>query len=67
MQPTQRLSNNLAGAFFIAVIFLVMTLLLDRIHPAAATGKLVTLFCALGLAALVGWTWCTVKAVSPKD
>jgi hypothetical protein len=67
MKNSQRLSNNLAGALLISVVFLVITLALDRVHPNPATPYVFTLFCALGLASLAGWTWLSVKAVTPKD
>jgi FtsH-binding integral membrane protein len=67
MKNSQHLSNNLAGALLISVVFLVITLALDRVHPHPATRYVFTLFCVLGLASLAGWTWLSVKAITPKD
>ncbi|MBK6852662.1 MAG: hypothetical protein IPG93_13750 [Burkholderiales bacterium] len=67
MKNSERLSNNLAGALLISVVFLVITLALDRVNPTPATRYVFTLFCVLGLASLGGWTWLAVKAVTPKD
>lgn len=67
MKNSVRLSNNLAGAFLVSVVFIVITIALDRAFPTPATRYVFTLFCALGLASLAGWTWQSVKAITPKD
>lgn len=67
MKNSVRLSNNLAGAFLVALVFLVITVALDRDYPKPETRYVFTLFCAFGLASLVGWTWLSVKAITPRD
>ncbi|MEY2689693.1 MAG: hypothetical protein RL375_3892 [Pseudomonadota bacterium] len=67
MKNSLRHSNNLAGAFLISVVFLVITLALDRANPHPATRYVVMLFCTLGLTSLGAWTWLSAKAVMPKD
>lgn len=50
-------SNNFAGIFLVAVIFLVITVAVDRHAPSAAYTPLLWFFALVGLLALGGWIW----------
>jgi hypothetical protein len=60
-------ANNLAGACFISILFLVFALALDRAFPTPSTIYVVMLLCALGGASLGGWAWLSIETLRRSD
>jgi len=52
-----RRSNNAAGIFLVAVVFIVETSVLDHAEPRAVTPYVLGLLGAVGLAALAAGLW----------
>jgi len=52
-----KFSGLAVGGFLASVIFLFVTLGLNRTAPSSSTGLLVAFFCVTGLVSLVAWAF----------
>jgi hypothetical protein len=52
-----KIAGRAVGGFLASVIFLFVTLGLDRTEPSSATRYLVMLFCVTGFVSLVAWAF----------
>jgi hypothetical protein len=67
-----KLAGSAVGGFLASVMFLFVTLGLDRTEPSSATRYLVMIFCVTGAVSLVAWgfgsfaLWDQARTKKPK-
>jgi glycerol uptake facilitator-like aquaporin len=62
MKNLKHWSNNFAGGFIVSVLFLIITLAVNKSDPANASTFMTGFFIVLSLVMLVGWTFCAFRA-----